>query len=174
MQEMGQNLSSRPPAAIEGVEEDESEAGEAGRPSTQETAELATPSSDGPADVNSDTSSAESGSLWPLQKLLARARHEASSRIVRDSNESVSESSSTVKPAPTAVLLMTGALNPVHNGHLASLEFARQACEAQGVVVLAGFLSPSHDSYVGPKMARKVRCLPVHSPIYTHTRTRRV
>ena len=103
-------------------------------------------------------------SLWPLQKLLARARHEATTRAAAASSGSAAEL------APTAVLLMTGALNPVHNGHLASLEFARQACEAQGVVVLGGFLSPSHDSYVGPKMARKVRCLPMHHPFYTHKR----
>ena len=55
---------------------------------------------------------------------------------------------------PKAVILLTGALNPVHNGHLASLVHARAALEETGIAVLAGVLSPSHETYVRPKMAR--------------------
>ena len=59
-------------------------------------------------------------------------------------------------PAPRprcAVLLSTGALNPVHLGHAALLRAARAALEQRGYVVLGGLMSPSHDSYVGPKAA---------------------
>jgi endonuclease/exonuclease/phosphatase family metal-dependent hydrolase/nicotinic acid mononucleotide adenylyltransferase len=49
-----------------------------------------------------------------------------------------------------AVLLLTGALNPVHNGHLEMLAFARS--ELQGIYsCVRPVLSPSHDDYVGTK-----------------------
>lgn len=79
--------------------------------------------------------------LWPLEKLLTRA-----TKLAKSGHMAASES--------TAVLLLTGALNPVHVGHLQSLEYARDALEESGITVLGGFLSPSHDSYVKPKMAR--------------------
>jgi hypothetical protein len=82
--------------------------------------------------------------LWPLDKLLRRAAALA---------PSVSEASAAAPPS-TAVLVMTGALCPVHSGHVLSLEYAREACEAAGIRVLGGFLSPSHDTYVRPKMQR--------------------
>ena len=53
-----------------------------------------------------------------------------------------------------AALVLTGALNPVHVGHVASLVGARAALEKRGWKVVAGWLSPSHDSYVRPKMMR--------------------
>ncbi len=53
-----------------------------------------------------------------------------------------------------AVLLLTGALNPVHVGHVQCLQHAKAALEKEGVTVCGGFLSPSHDSYVRPKMKR--------------------
>ena len=60
-----------------------------------------------------------------------------------------------LRPRPPAgrscVLLLTGALYPVHAGHVASLVAARRAVEAHGWCVLGGFLSPSHDLYCGPK-----------------------
>lgn len=55
--------------------------------------------------------------------------------------------------ASEVVLLATGALNPVHLGHVAMLERARAALESDGLDVVGGFLSPSHDAYVGPKAA---------------------
>lgn len=56
-------------------------------------------------------------------------------------------------PAPRlAVLLMTGSFCPVHEGHIESLEIARQELEARGIHVLGGYLSPSHDSYVSIKL----------------------
>ena len=47
-----------------------------------------------------------------------------------------------------AVLLLCGALAPVHEGHLALLEAGREELERHGVNVCAGYLSPSHDEYV--------------------------
>jgi NAD+ synthetase len=54
-------------------------------------------------------------------------------------------------PPSLAVLLMTGALCPVHRGHLELMDAARRALEARGVVVLGGYVSPSHDQYVEEK-----------------------
>ena len=51
------------------------------------------------------------------------------------------------------VVLTTGALSPTHRGHVALLATARAALESKGWAVLGGFLSPSHDLYVGPKAA---------------------
>jgi nicotinic acid mononucleotide adenylyltransferase len=73
--------------------------------------------------------------LWPQSKLLKRCTEEVPARGQR-----------------TAILIMTGALNPVHSGHVQCLQHAREACEAEGIAVLGGYLSPSHDAYVRPKM----------------------
>jgi predicted NAD-dependent protein-ADP-ribosyltransferase YbiA (DUF1768 family) len=54
------------------------------------------------------------------------------------------------------VLLTTGAMNPVHHGHLAMFTHAKKVLERDhGFTVLGGFLSPSHDLYVGPKCRAK-------------------
>ncbi len=50
-----------------------------------------------------------------------------------------------------AVLLLTGALAPVHDGHLGLLEAARTELERRGINVCAGYLSPGHDGYVSTK-----------------------
>lgn len=57
--------------------------------------------------------------------------------------------------SPGVVLLMTGALNPVHLGHVAMMEQARAFLRAQGMAVLCGWLSPSSDRYVQPKYRRR-------------------
>jgi len=51
------------------------------------------------------------------------------------------------------VVLTTGALSPAHRGHSMLLAAARTALEDRGWTVLGGYLSPSHDFYVGPKAA---------------------
>jgi len=46
------------------------------------------------------------------------------------------------------VLLSTGGFSPLHEGHLEMLEIAKAEAEKKGFVVLGGYISPSHDSYV--------------------------
>uniref|UniRef100_A0A0G4HM91 Calcineurin-like phosphoesterase domain-containing protein n=1 Tax=Chromera velia CCMP2878 TaxID=1169474 RepID=A0A0G4HM91_9ALVE len=43
-------------------------------------------------------------------------------------------------------------MNPVHKGHVAMLDCAAERLSKEGYLILGGFLSPSHDLYVGPKM----------------------
>lgn len=50
-----------------------------------------------------------------------------------------------------AVLLCAGAFSPLHEGHLAMMNLAKAALEAEGVFVAGGYFSPSHDSYVSTK-----------------------
>ena len=50
-----------------------------------------------------------------------------------------------------AVLVTTGGMAPIHNGHIAMMEQARLEAEQQGYAVLAGYFAPGHDSYVGQK-----------------------
>lgn len=50
-----------------------------------------------------------------------------------------------------AVLVTTGGMAPIHNGHIAMMEKAREIVEARGYSVAAGYLTPGHDSYVGQK-----------------------
>jgi nicotinic acid mononucleotide adenylyltransferase/Icc-related predicted phosphoesterase len=72
---------------------------------------------------------------WPITKLISRTE----------------EANSTPR-LPRAVLLMTGALNPIHRGHVNNMELARASLESRGFFVLGGFLSPSSDLYVSRKM----------------------
>ena len=53
---------------------------------------------------------------------------------------------------PVVVLLMTGSFNPIHKGHLESMEIARQELESRGYFVAGGYMSPSHHSYVSEKL----------------------
>lgn len=50
-----------------------------------------------------------------------------------------------------AVLVTTGGMAPIHDGHIAMMEEARKIAEARGYDVLAGYFAPGHDSYVGQK-----------------------
>jgi len=50
-----------------------------------------------------------------------------------------------------AVVLMTGAMNPIHLGHVQMLHQARKRLEAKGYGVVGAWASPSHDDYVQPK-----------------------
>jgi hypothetical protein len=49
------------------------------------------------------------------------------------------------------VLLSTGGFYPVHAGHLAMMDAARAAIEAEGRTVVGGYLSPAHDGYIAHK-----------------------
>ncbi len=52
---------------------------------------------------------------------------------------------------PLVVLLTSGCFAPVHDGHIAMMETAKQEMEAQGYAVVGGFFSPAHDEYVSTK-----------------------
>lgn len=49
------------------------------------------------------------------------------------------------------VLLTTGGFSPIHYGHMAIMEIAKQELEKSGYKVLGGYFSPSHDDYVSTK-----------------------
>lgn len=54
------------------------------------------------------------------------------------------------------VLLVTGALNPIHNGHINLFRIVKQATEKnQKFMVIAGFISPSQDQYVRKKLGNQ-------------------
>ena len=72
---------------------------------------------------------------FPLIKLHANLKSTSSSNI--------------------AVLVLTGALNPIHEGHITAMNIARERLQEEGFQVVAGYLSPSHRSYVEPKMRAK-------------------
>ena len=65
------------------------------------------------------------------------------------SNESTTQSSK------NAILLSTGAYSPIHKTHTLVLDLAQATLESQGWNVLGGYISPSHDMYVGPKSRKK-------------------
>ncbi len=49
------------------------------------------------------------------------------------------------------VLLTTGGFDPIHEGHLYMMEFAKETLEKNGYNVVGGYFSPSHESYVSTK-----------------------
>lgn len=75
------------------------------------------------------------GALWPDSKLLATLQ------------------SWPGKPPEKgyAVVVTTGAMNPIHLGHAQLLRQAKVRLEAAGFGILGAWASPSHDGYVQPK-----------------------
>lgn len=60
------------------------------------------------------------------------------------------------KSSNLAILVITGAFCPIHNMHIQMLEIAKDFMEnSLKINVCAGFLSPSHQFYVAPKLARQ-------------------
>lgn len=55
------------------------------------------------------------------------------------------------KKEKPVVLLSTGGFDPIHDGHIYMMEFAREALEKKGYNVIGGYLSPSHETYVSTK-----------------------
>lgn len=49
------------------------------------------------------------------------------------------------------VLLTTGGFDPIHEGHLYMLDFAKKALAKKGYSVLGGYISPSHEKYISTK-----------------------
>ncbi len=54
------------------------------------------------------------------------------------------------------ILLTTGGFDPIHDGHLYMMDFAKKALEEKGYNVVGGYLSPSHESYVSTKPYYKI------------------
>jgi len=90
-------------------------------------------------DMSSSSLDRDEGELWPMASL--RARRQAF----------LDRPPWARPPRGFAVLLTTGALNPVHAGHVEMLRSAAQRLEEAGYGVLAAYLSPSHDAYVQSK-----------------------
>jgi len=63
---------------------------------------------------------------------------------------------------PPIVLLTTGGFSPIHNGHIDMMELAKNEMMQRGHVVLGGYLSPSHDSYVSTKHGGSASLLNEH------------
>ena len=79
---------------------------------------------------------------WPFAKLINNLVKLIETEATQD------------PPLRLAVLVTTGALNPIHRGHVAAMEETKTFLEKErGMRVLAGWISPSHDLYVGPKMS---------------------
>lgn len=55
-------------------------------------------------------------------------------------------------PNKPAVLVLSGALNPLHTQHVRVLDVARGECERLGWTVVGGFLAPSSEEYVDQKL----------------------
>lgn len=54
------------------------------------------------------------------------------------------------------VLLSTGGFDPIHDGHIYMMEFAKETLEKNGYKVIGGYFSPSHPSYVSTKPFCKI------------------
>lgn len=54
------------------------------------------------------------------------------------------------------VLLTTGGFDPIHEGHLYMMDFAKKVLEKRGYNVVGGYLSPSHETYVSTKPYYKI------------------
>lgn len=52
------------------------------------------------------------------------------------------------------VLLSTGGFSPLHNGHINMMEVAFETLSQQGVDIVGGYFSPSHDNYVLKKHSK--------------------
>ncbi|KAF3484330.1 uncharacterized protein GIQ15_03654 [Arthroderma uncinatum] len=50
-----------------------------------------------------------------------------------------------------AVLVTTGAFNPIHKGHIQTMETAKRELEGRGIAVLGGYICPDHNGYLASK-----------------------
>jgi len=76
--------------------------------------------------------------LWPLLKL-------------EEQLEALSKKEPALQTRRLAVLLTTGAMNPLHRGHAQLMHQAVARLHIEGFDVVGAWLSPSHDGYVQPK-----------------------
>jgi hypothetical protein len=70
---------------------------------------------------------------------------------------------------PRVVLLTTGSFNPVHSGHVNAMQRARDYLTSLGFYIVGGYISPTHDDYVKPKMQRQVSYHSVYPCIHNDT-----
>jgi len=64
------------------------------------------------------------------------------------------------KQRKKCVLLQTGAHCPLHEGHIAMMEYSKSFLENHGYHVMGGYLSPGHDEYIKDK--NKDEYMPIH------------
>ena len=58
------------------------------------------------------------------------------------------------------VLLTTGALSPVHSGHVEMMTASKEKLESLGWDVIGGYFAPGHDEYISSKL--KDEAIPIH------------
>ena len=78
-----------------------------------------------------------------MQRNLTQLREDYTNKVAVGSTET------------PVVIVMTGALSPVHKGHIKVLETAKSFMDATGKYnVIRALLSPTHDGYVKSKLGR--------------------
>lgn len=58
------------------------------------------------------------------------------------------------------VLLTTGALSPIHSGHIEMMTASKEKLESLGWDVIGGYFAPGHDEYISSKL--KDEAIPIH------------
>jgi len=71
--------------------------------------------------------------------------------LKNENNDGKNNNRDDKKDIKNVILLTTGALNPVHKGHIMSLKLAQDYLENKGFVVEKIYLSPSSDIYLNNK-----------------------
>ena len=87
--------------------------------------------------------------MWPMGKMYSILAHK--------------ESGEQKQKQKYAVLLTTGAMNPVHKGHLSLIYQSKLRLYKAGYEVVGAWLSPSHDLYLQPK-AKKLKTIGLSAP----------
>lgn len=62
-----------------------------------------------------------------------------------------------------AIIISTGALCPMHDGHKQMMDIAKMEVESRGYKVIGGYLSPGHDQYIKEKTGDN--WMPIHDRI---------
>jgi flagellar biosynthesis GTPase FlhF len=86
--------------------------------------------------------------MWPMSKMYLNLAYKQSIQV---------------KKQKYAVLLTTGAMNPVHKGHLSLIDQSKLRLHKAGYEVVGAWLSPSHDLYLQPK-AKNLKTIGLSAP----------
>ncbi len=90
--------------------------------------------------------------FYPCNKTSDDSKRILSGKIPGNSSDDHTEEKIAVeKPVIKAVVVSTGALNPIHNGHLYELELACNKLKENGFEIIKVILSPSSDAYLKHK-----------------------